>query len=58
MAASTSPLNAAVMRYNAADRECFPAVLFAGPLWFQIADFNQLDDSEKGVVDQLLHVKF
>lgn len=58
MAASTSPLNAAVMRYNAVGREGFSAVLFAGPLGFQIAGFNQLDDSEKGVVDQLLHVQF
>lgn len=57
LAAARRALNAAVSRYNTG-RESFPAVLFAGMLGFQPADFNQLDDSEKGVVDQVPDVKF
>ncbi len=57
LAASRRALNAAVSRYNTA-RETFPAVLFAGAMGFQPADFHQLDDSEKGVVDQVPNVQF
>ena len=57
LAAARRALNAAVSRFNAA-RESFPAVLFAGALGFQQADFNKLDDSEKGVVDQVPNVQF
>jgi len=57
LAAARRALNAAVSRYNTG-RESFPAVLFAGALGFQPADFNKLDDSEKGVVDQVPNVQF
>ena len=57
LAAARRALNAAVSRFNTA-RESFPAVLFAGMLGFQEADFHRLDDSEKGVVDQVPSVKF
>jgi LemA protein len=57
LAASRRALNAAVSRYNTG-RESFPAVLFAGMLGFAPADFNRLNDSEKGVVDQVPNVKF
>ena len=57
LAAARRALYAAVSRFNAA-RESFPAVLFAGALGFQQADFNKLDDSEKGVVDQVPNVQF
>lgn len=57
LAAARRALNAAVSRYNTG-RETFPAVLFAGALGFQPADFHQLDDSEKGVVDQVPDVQF
>lgn len=57
LAAARRALNAAVARFNTA-REAFPAVLFAGALGFQEADFNKLDDSEKGVVDQVPSVAF
>ena len=57
LAAARRALNAAVARYNTA-RENFPAVLVAGSLGFQPADFNQLDDSERGTVDQVPHVGF
>ena len=57
LAASRRALNAAVSRYNTA-RETFPAVLFAGAMGFQPADFHQLDDGEKGVVDQVPNVQF
>ena len=56
-AAARRALNAAVSRFNAA-RQSFPAVLFAGALGFQEADFNKLDDSERGVVDQVPNVQF
>jgi len=52
LAAARRALNAAVSRYNTGI-ESFPAVLFAGPLGFQEADFHRLDDSEKGVVDKV-----
>ena len=51
LAASRRALNAAVARFNTA-REAFPAVLFADLLGFDEADFNRLDDSERGSVDQ------
>ena len=57
LAAARRALNAAVSRFNAA-RESFPAVLFASALGFQQADFNRLDDSEKGTVDQVPDVRF
>jgi LemA protein len=57
LAAARRALNAAVSRYNTG-RESFPAVLFAGVLGFQEADFHRLDDSEKGTVDQVPDVKF
>jgi len=57
LAAARRALNAAVSRYNAAI-EVFPAVLFAGALGFRAADFHRLDDSEKGVVDQVPQVRF
>jgi len=57
LAASRRALNAAVSRYNTG-RESFPAVMFAGMLNFEEADFHRLDDSEKGVVDQVPDVDF
>ena len=57
LAAARRALNAAVARYNAAI-EAFPAVLFAGMLGFKEENFNQLDASEKGVVDQVPQVQF
>lgn len=57
LAAARRALNAAVSRYNTG-RESFPAVLFAGMLGFQEADFHRLDDSEKGVVDQVPNISF
>jgi LemA protein len=57
LAAARRALNAAVSRFNTA-RESFPAVLFAGLLGFKPADFNQLDDSERGTVDQVPTVAF
>jgi len=57
LAAARRALNAAVSRYNTG-RESFPAILFAGMLGFEPADFHRLDDSEKGVVDQVPDVKF
>ncbi|MDN3645659.1 LemA family protein [Pontixanthobacter aestiaquae] len=57
LAAARRALNAAVSRFNTA-RESFPAILFAGMLGFQEADFHRLDDSEKGVVDQVPDVAF
>lgn len=57
LAAARRALNAAVSRFNTA-RESFPAVLFASALGFAEADFHRLDDSEKGVVDQVPNVQF
>ena len=57
LAAARRALNAAVARYNTGI-ETFPAVLFAGVLGFRAADFNRLDDSEKGTVDQVPQVRF
>lgn len=57
LAAARRALNAAVARFNTA-REAFPAVLFAGSLGFKEADFNQLDDSERGTVDQVPSIAF
>lgn len=57
LAAARRALNAAVSRYNTGIQS-FPAVLFAGLLGFRSADFHQLDDSEKGVVDQVPKVQF
>jgi LemA protein len=57
LAAARRALNAAVSRYNAAI-QTFPAVMFAGMLGFREADFNKLDDSEKGTVDQVPQIKF
>ena len=57
LAAARRALNAAVSRYNTGIQQ-FPAVLFAGMLGFAEADFNKLDDSEKGTVDQVPQVRF
>ncbi len=57
LAAARRALNAAVARFNAAIQS-FPAVLFAGALGFREADFNRLDDSERGTVDAVPDVKF
>lgn len=57
LAASRRALNAAVSRYNTGIQS-FPAVVFAGMLGFREADFNKLDDSERGVVDAVPDVKF
>ncbi len=57
LAASRRALNAAVSRFNTS-RESFPAILFAGALGFQQADFHRLDDSEQGVVDQVPGISF
>ncbi len=57
LAAARRALNAAVARFNTA-REAFPAVLFAGMLGFRPADFNRLDDSERGSVDQVPNIAF
>ncbi|MGB5778424.1 MAG: LemA family protein, partial [Allopontixanthobacter sediminis] len=57
LSAARRALNAAVSRYNTG-RESFPAVLFANLLGFKTADFSRLDDSEKGVVDQVPNVSF
>jgi len=57
LAAARRALNAAVSRYNTAIQS-FPAVVFAGMLGFREADFLRLDDSEKGVVDQVPQVRF
>ena len=57
LAAARRALNAAVSRYNTA-RESFPAILFASVLGFDVADFSQLDDSEKGIVDQVPKIGF
>jgi LemA protein len=57
LAAARRALNAAVARFNTA-RATFPASLFASSRGFKEADFNKLDDSEKGVVDQVPEVSF
>ncbi|MEM6266898.1 MAG: LemA family protein [Pseudomonadota bacterium] len=57
LAAARRALNAAVARFNTA-REAFPAVMFAGLFGFQEADFNRLDDSERGTVDQAPAIAF
>lgn len=57
LAAARRALNAAVARFNTA-RETFPAIMFASALGFNPADFDQLDDSERGTVDQTPRVAF
>jgi LemA protein len=57
LAAARRALNAATARFNSA-RESFPAVLFAGMLGFAEADFDRLDDSELGRVDQTPKIAF
>ncbi|MEZ5743228.1 MAG: LemA family protein [Sphingomonadaceae bacterium] len=57
LAAARRALNAAVAQFNTA-RDSFPAVLFAGMFGFGHEDFNRLDPSEKGVVDQVPQVSF
>lgn len=57
LAAARRALNAAVAQFNTA-RENFPAVMIAGMLGFKQADFNELDDSERGTVDQAPKVGF
>lgn len=57
LAAARRALNAAAAQFNSA-REAFPAVLFAALLGFKEADFNTLDPSERGTVDQAPKVAF
>lgn len=57
LAAARRALNAAVSRYNTS-RESFPAIVFAGALGFQTADFHRLDESEQGTVDQVPSIAF
>jgi LemA protein len=57
LAAARRALNAAAAQFNTA-REAFPAVLFAGVLGFKEADFNTLDASERGTVDQAPKIAF
>lgn len=57
LAAARRALNAAVARFNSA-REAFPAIVFSGALGFKQADFNRLDDSERGTVDQTPRIAF
>lgn len=57
LSAARRALNAAVAQFNTA-RESFPAVMFAGAFGFQMADFNTLDDSERGSVDQVPTIGF
>jgi len=57
LAAARRALNAAVAQFNTA-REAFPAVMFASAFGFQQADFNTLDDSERGTVDQAPQIGF
>ncbi len=57
LAAARRALNAAVAQFNTA-REAFPAVMFASAFGFQQADFNTLDDSERGTVDQVPQIGF
>lgn len=57
LAASRRARNAAAARFNSA-RESFPAVLFAGLLGFGEADFNRLDDSDKGSIDRVPKIAF
>ena len=57
LSAARRALNGAVARYNAAI-EAFPAVLFAYLLGFRHFNFHRLDESEKGVVDQVPQVSF
>ncbi len=57
LAAARRALNAAVSRYNTA-RESFPAILFANALGFSVAEFSELDESEKGTVDQVPKIGF
>jgi LemA protein len=57
LAAARRALNAAAARFNAA-RESFPAVLFASALGVTEADFQRLDASEQGTVDQVPKIAF
>lgn len=57
LAASRRALNAAVSRYNTGV-ESFPAVVIAGSLGFEEADFHRLDESEQGSVDQVPNIAF
>lgn len=57
LAAARRALNAAAAQFNSA-REAFPAVLFASMLGFKEADFNTLDASERGTVDQVPSIAF
>ena len=57
LAAARRALNAATARYNAA-RESFPAVLFAGALGFQEADFHALTAEERPAMGSAPQVRF
>jgi LemA protein len=57
LAAARRSLNASVANYNTS-RESFPAVLVAGPLGFQQADFHQLAAEEWSTVGSAPTVQF
>lgn len=57
LAAARRAMNAAVSRYNAA-RESFPAVMFARPLGFEAASFNELAADERGTVGAVPQISF
>jgi LemA protein len=57
LAAARRALNAIAARYNAA-RESFPAVLFAGSMGFQPADFHAIAADERASVGAVPSVKF
>ena len=57
LAAARRSLNASVANYNTS-RESFPAVLFAGALGFQAADFHQLGSDERATVGSVPNVQF
>jgi LemA protein len=57
LAAARRAMNGAVSRYNAT-RESFPAVVFAAPLGFEPAEFNELAADERGTVGAVPNVQF
>lgn len=57
LAAARRALNAAAARYNGA-RESFPAVLVAGSLGFDAADFHAIEASERGRVETVPKIGF
>ena len=57
LAAARRALNAAAARYNTA-RETFPAVLIAGMLGFQPAEFQEIAAGERATVGAVPNVQF